>query len=146
MKIFTCSECGQVVFFENVRCTRCGTSLAYLPDHRVLSAMSPADGDPVALAPVARGERYRFCRNSTEHGVCNWVVPASDDNAYCRGCRLNDVIPNLSLPGALLAWGRVEQAKKRLLHTLFELGLPVESQSERKGGLVFSFKGSDGPA
>ena len=46
-------------------------------------------------------------------------------------------------PAALLAWGRIEHAKKRLLYTLFELGLPVESRQEREGGLVFSFKESD---
>ena len=146
MKIFSCSRCGQVAFFENVRCTRCGATLAYLPDHGVLSAMDPADDGLAAMAAEAKGGHYRLCRNSNEYGVCNWAVPASNDNAYCRGCRLNDVIPDLSRPGALAAWGRIEHAKKRLLYTLFELGLPVESQREKKGGLVFSFKGSDGPA
>jgi hypothetical protein len=146
MKIFSCSQCGQLVFFENVRCTRCGVALAYLPDHGFMSAMEPADGGLVAMAPGAKGERYRLCRNSTEHGVCNWAIAARDDDGYCCGCRLNDVIPNLSRPGALVAWGRIEHAKKRLLYTLYELGLPVESQREKKGGLVFSFKGSDEPA
>lgn len=108
-----------------------------------MSAMEPADGALVAMAQKANGERYRLCKNSNDHGVCNWAVPATEDNPYCRGCRLNDVIPNLSRPGALTAWGRIEHAKKRMLYTLFELGLPVDSQAEKKGGLVFSFKEND---
>jgi hypothetical protein len=98
--------------------------------------MDSREGFLVATAPVAGDEPYRLCQNSINHGVCNWAVPLKDDNPYCRGCRLNDVIPNLSHPGALVAWARIEQAKKRLLYTLFELGLPVESP-QREGGLVF---------
>jgi hypothetical protein len=146
MKIFSCSTCNQTVFFENVRCTRCGDTLAYLPDHSIMSAMEQGDGCLVAKAPVAEGERYILCRNSSEHGVCNWAVPLKDEDMYCRGCRLNRVIPDLSNPGALHAWRSVEHAKKRLLYTLFELGLPVESPRERKGGLVFSFKANDAKA
>ncbi len=143
MKIFSCSTCNQIVFFENVRCTRCGAELAYLPDHAVMSAVVPGGEFLTATAPSAKGERYRLCQNSIDHGVCNWAVPLKDDSAYCRGCRLNDVIPNLASPGALVAWGRIEHAKKRLLYTLLELGLPVDSHEKKKGGLVFSFKASD---
>ena len=146
MKLFSCSTCNQTVFFENVRCTRCGDMLAYLPDHAIMSAMEPGDGGLVAKAPIAKGERYVLCRNSADHGVCNWAVPEKDDDMYCRGCRLNRVIPDLSRPGALQAWRSIEHAKKRLLYTLYELGLPVESPRERKGGLVFSFKASDAKA
>jgi hypothetical protein len=143
MKIFSCSTCGQAAFFENVRCTRCGSELAYLPDHGILSVLELSDGVLVARADSAKGERYRLCQNSIEHGVCNWAVPLADENPYCFGCRLNDVIPNLSRPGALVAWGRIEHAKKRMLYTLSDLGLPIESQHQKKGGLVFSFLESD---
>jgi hypothetical protein len=143
MKIFSCSSCGQIVFFENVRCTRCNAILAFLPDHSIMSALVPTEGDLVATAPVAKGERYALCRNSVDYGVCNWVVPLADDNGYCAGCRLNSVIPDLSHPGAAQAWGRLEHAKKRLLYTLYELGLPVESRHQKEGALLFSFKESD---
>jgi hypothetical protein len=146
MKTFSCSKCGQMIFFENVRCTRCNSTLAFLPDQGSLSAMELGDGCLTAGLSSAKGRKYRLCQNSIDHGVCNWAVPVEDASPYCRGCRLNDVIPDLSHPGALIAWGRIEHAKKRLLYTLFELGLPVESQQERKGGLVFSFKESDASA
>jgi hypothetical protein len=145
MKIFSCSKCGQVVFFENVRCTRCNAPLAYLPDVSIMSAIEPSGGGLMATAPKAKKGIYRLCKNSDDHGVCNWAVPVDDDDPYCRGCRLNDVIPNLSRPGALVAWGRIEHAKKRMLYTLYELGLPVDSQQEKKGGLVFSFKENVSP-
>jgi hypothetical protein len=143
MRIFSCSTCNQAVFFENVRCTRCGSELAYLPDHALLSALKESDGALVATAPSANGDRYRLCQNSIDHGVCNWAVPLKDESPYCFGCRLNDVIPNLSHPGALVAWGRIEHAKKRMLCTLLDMGLPIESHLEKKGGLVFSFLESD---
>jgi hypothetical protein len=146
MKLFSCSTCNQTVFFENVRCTRCGDMLAYLPDHSIMSAMEPGDGYVVAKSPVAKDERYVLCRNSADYGVCNWAVPVGDDDMYCRGCRLNRVIPDLSRPGALQAWRSIEHAKKRLLYTLYELGLPVQSPLEKKGGLVFSFKANDAKA
>lgn len=145
MKLFTCSKCKQTVFFENVRCTRCGSTLAYLPDPAVMSAMEPRDGRLAALAPVAQNDLYSLCRNSVEHGVCNWAVPSKENEEYCRGCRLNGSLPDLSRSGALQAWGSIERAKKRLLYTLFELGLPVVSQREKEGGLVFTFEAS-GPA
>jgi hypothetical protein len=146
MKIFSCSTCSQIVFFENVRCIHCGSALAYLPDQANMGAMVLADAFLTSTLSNAKGQRYRLCQNSIDHGVCNWAVPLEDDNALCRGCRLNSVIPDLSHPGALMAWGRIEHAKKRLLYTLMQLGLPIDSQQEKRGGLVFSFLESDAQA
>jgi hypothetical protein len=150
MRIFTCSACQQMTFFENVSCTNCGRALVYLPDHGMLSAVDPAEEDPpldraapllVALAPRAKGKRYRLCDNGVQHAACNWAVDEDDPEPLCKACRLNDVIPDLSKPEALPAWQKLERAKRRLVYTLYELGLPVESRDERPdGGLTFSFK------
>ncbi len=140
MRIFTCAVCKQILFFENVQCGRCGHALAYVPEHRVVSALE-ADGDAfVALAPEAGRARYRLCQNYSEQGVCNWAVPVGDEDALCRSCRLNQVIPNLSSDSARLAWPKLESAKRRVLYTLIELGLPIESPHDGGGGLAFSFK------
>ena len=162
MKIFTCSACNQSVFFENVQCTRCGHMLAYLPDHAVMSAIEiepppshmtsstgAANGANVslyrALSPRAGGARYRLCTNYSVHAACNWAVPEHDDDPFCRACRLNEMIPNLADAKANEAWRRIERAKRRLLFTLMELGLPVESKREYPDrGLAFSFKGDEG--
>jgi hypothetical protein len=142
MRIFSCSVCQQLLFFENVTCSRCGHALAYLPEHRVVSALEPAGGaagDWIALAPVAKGARYRLCRNGVDHGVCNWALPSRSEAALCAACDLNEIIPNLSEPGALDAWQRLEIAKRRLLYTLLDLGLPVVPRRRSECGLAFSF-------
>lgn len=143
MQSFSCSECQQLVFFENVACTRCGTKLAYLPEHMLVSPIKAGSSGAtvLALAPSVKGQRYRLCRNSTDHGACNWAVPDDDANPYCRACRLNEVIPDLSDVVAKTAWIRLEAAKRRLMHTLIALDLPIESRTERpQGGLAFAFK------
>jgi hypothetical protein len=143
MKLFACSACQQIVHFENSQCTRCGHALAYVTDHAVLTALEPIQGDAglwEALAPVARGQRYRLCGNQIDHGACNWAVPESDSQRFCRACRLNEIIPNLSDPKAKGAWLKLEQSKRRMMYTLLELGLPVESRAERPNGLAFVFK------
>jgi len=139
MRTFSCAVCKQMVFFENVRCTQCGSALGYLPEHLLVSALQPGEpGAHVALAPAAAGARYRMCKNGVEHAVCNWMIAEGDDGDLCRSCRLNAVIPDLETPGALAAWRKLELAKRRLLYTLDELRLPID------GGLSFAFK-SDPP-
>jgi hypothetical protein len=89
----------------------------------------PANGDE---------GRYRWCRNRLDHEVCNWAV--DDGEEYCRACRLNQTIPNLSDPAATSAWQQLEIAKRRLLYTLFDLRLPVDAKSNDPArGLAFSF-------
>jgi hypothetical protein len=156
MKIFSCSACKHVAFFENSQCTRCGHTLAYLPNLGVLSAMEiDASGTPpetnikadlfVALDPVAEGARYRLCQNYATYAVCNWAIPEHDENVFCPACRLNQVIPDLSQPEAIESWRGLELAKRRLVYTLLALNLPLQSKdSEPETGLAFAFK-NDGP-
>ena len=143
MKLFKCDACKQAVHFENSQCTRCGHALAYLPEYSVVSALEPVAGAPgtfAALAPMARARRYRACGNQIDHGACNWAIDERDSHRFCRSCRLNEVIPNLSDPKAHEAWLKLEQSKRRLVYTLLELGLPVAPRSDDPAGLAFEFK------
>jgi hypothetical protein len=149
MKIFTCSACQHVAFFENVACIRCGHALAYLPDLGILSALeqvpessgSSASSLYVALSPDAQGARYRLCENYAHSAVCNWALQEHDPNDYCRACRLTTTVPNLSDADAVDSWRRLEIAKRRLVYTLIELGLPFESKDDQpETGLTFAFK------
>ncbi len=98
----------------------------------------------VALARPIQGERYRLCTNATQHAACNWAVPDTELAEFCRACRLNEVIPNLADAKARDGWLLMEASKRRLLYTLIELGLPVESRAERpEGGLAFAFLKQD---
>jgi len=92
------------------------------------------------LASPPGADWYRLCRNSSEHGVCNWAIPDSEKAEYCRACRLTRIIPNLAEPGAKEAWQRLEIAKRRLLYTLLALELPVELKTdEHPEGMAFEF-------
>jgi len=141
MKTFRCSRCHQQLFFENVECTRCGATLAYLPDVGVMSGLEfLGSGAWRAMAPVARGARYRLCTNYAEHGTCNWAVPEVEPATLCRSCRLDQVIPNLGDPFTKEAWYRLEQAKRRVVVTLLGLGLPLLGKAEDPvRGLAFAF-------
>jgi hypothetical protein len=141
MKLFSCQSCQQILYFESVQCTKCGHALAFLPDRGLVCAIEPAGSATPPLWTVAGDPRatYRLCRNHREYGVCNWAVLADDRHDYCRACRLNRMIPNLDSPAAKEGWHRLEIAKRRVLYTLFELGLPVEPRDERPDGLQFDF-------
>jgi hypothetical protein len=152
MKLFTCSSCQHLLFFENTRCQRCGHRLAYLPGFQVISALEPVAGESsetedgaefIALAPEASQERFRLCQNYEQHDVCNWAIPSDSVDSFCQACALNDTIPNLEAPGAKQAWVRLETAKRRLIYSLIELGLPIAGKSANGDcGLAFSFKSS----
>jgi hypothetical protein len=152
MKLFTCSSCGQALFFENTRCHKCAHQLAYLPDLNEMSPIEPVDAGSgaapqpqafVALAKRARNTRYRLCDNYVQHDVCNWAIPSSSESALCIACELNIDIPNLGTPDAKVAWARLESAKRRLLYSLLGLGLPIERRTQtNETGLAFSFKSS----
>ncbi len=112
-----------------------------------MAALEPAEAPGTFRAVGIKGdERWRFCQNSVEHGVCNWAVPAKEDEPFCVACRLNHVIPDLSDARAKDDWHRIELAKRRLLFSLLGLGLPVESKRvDPARGLAFDFlKAGDG--
>ena len=147
MRLFTCSKCGNAIYFENVRCVNCGYTLAYFPEHGLVTSIrpmrtwrrKPADAPLYkALIKEIKG-KYRLCANSAA-GVCNSAVSADDPEELCHDCRLNDVVPDLTSPEALEAWQSLERWKRRLLFSLRQLQLPIESRAERpKNGLMFSF-------
>lgn len=94
----------------------------------------------LALDDGAKGSRYRLCRNYASYAVCNWAIPEHDSNEYCPSCRLTETIPALADSAALEAWRRLEVAKRRLVYTLIQLGLPLESRAEQPStGLAFAF-------
>jgi hypothetical protein len=141
MKIFYCDHCGNPVFFENVQCVKCGHTLGFLPDVLDLSALEPApDNTWRALTVTAKDRLYRQCQNAREHQVCNWLVPAEDSNPFCRSCRMNQTIPDLSVTGNLERWHKMEKAKRRLIYTLLHLGLSLDGDdNENRPALQFNF-------
>ncbi|MDA8252253.1 MAG: putative zinc-binding peptidase [Rhodospirillales bacterium] len=144
MRLFRCQNCDQVLYFENVRCERCSSRLGYVPEQGLLHALAEAEGQ--AWRPLAmRGRAFRFCANAAQD-ACNWLVPADEAQTFCRACRHNRTVPDLSRPENLPPWRRLEAAKHRLFYALLRLGLPAPSKAEdAEKGLAFDFL-ADPPA
>lgn len=136
MRVFHCDHCGTAVFFENTVCGKCGHQLAYLPSLGIVASLDPtrkADHlGPTYVTPVRRaeGRAYRLCSNYTTHNVCNWAIPSDDPNALCLSCRLTQVIPDLSVAKNREAWAKLETAKRRLVYSLLQFGLPLRNRIE----------------
>jgi hypothetical protein len=141
MKTFHCTHCQNLIFFENLRCLNCDRALAFLPNRGLMAALTQSpDGLWRSEPQGAESRGYRLCANYDRASVCNWVVAADDPCDFCRSCRLNQVIPDLSTDRNAVAWFRLEVAKRRMLYTLLGLGLPVIPKSEDEAqGLAFEF-------
>jgi hypothetical protein len=135
---FKCGACGNTVYFDNVKCLSCGHALGFQSARLELVTLAPAAGGRLREVKRGAGTLYSYCANA-EHGVCNWLVPASAGTPFCAACALNRTIPNLSEPANLRAWGDFERAKKRLVYSLFRFGLPVDGTSIGRGSLAFDF-------
>ena len=141
MKVFHCKHCDHLVFFENTQCVACGNTLAFLPDEMDMVSLE-ADGD--VLRPPASDRAYRLCQNYSDHAVCNWAIPADSEHALCESCRLTTVIPDLTQSGTMEAWRRLEMAKRRVIYTLKNLGLPTKPRAgPGDAGLEFHFLADD---
>jgi hypothetical protein len=137
MKLFKCQNCQQVLYFENTTCEKCGHRLGYLPDVEQLSAVAPDGRNWSVLATPHL--QYRFCVN-WEQNACNWMVDAEACEPYCRACRHNRTIADISNPENHRKWQRIEEAKRRLFYSLIKLKLPLPTPaSGDPEPLVFDF-------
>jgi len=137
MKLFACQACGNLLYFENVRCESCGRTLGFIPAEVDMFALEPEGSDWMSVSMP--GVVYRFCENA-RHGVCNWLVRADSGEEFCCACRHNRTIPDLSVPGNLARWGRIEVAKRRLFYSLLRWKLPLANRKDDpEHGLAFDF-------
>jgi hypothetical protein len=141
MRTFHCDKCGQQVFFENIRCERCGSMLGYQLEHHAISSFEPSgEGLWKSLNPVNEGKVYKQCINYSREDVCNWMLPAEHSNEYCPSCQLTHIIPALTSEKNRVFWKRLEAAKRRLLYTLRDLKIhPVPKSADPEHGLAFEF-------
>lgn len=143
MRTSKCTSCNNTVFFENVRCMKCKSALAFDPVSVSIVALKPGrkiDGaHTYNIVDRPSRDPVRYCTNYT-HGVCNWVTSAKDSSGFCRACDLNRTIPNLDTNENLQAWNTFERAKKRLIFTFLRFGLPFDTLSGASTPLMFDFK------
>lgn len=108
-----CLGCGQAAYLRNDWCTRCQAPLGFSTEQW---AFMPLD------AAEARGERPCAHRAT---GLCNWLVSAGDPHEHCLSCRMTTCLPALGRPEVDQPVYWLELAKRRLLLSLRELGLPA---------------------
>jgi hypothetical protein len=122
-----------------VNCLTCDHSLGFLPSALDVSALEPVgNGNWRPLARNHSGQMHRFCDNGRQHQVCNWMVPADDAEPLCVSCRLNTVIPDLSVQGNRERWHKLEIAKRRIIYSILRFGLPMD-QTDNCPKLSFKF-------
>ncbi|NCP65147.1 MAG: hypothetical protein GW763_12600 [Paraglaciecola sp.] len=137
MKTFVC-QCGNKTHFINSKCVACGLMLGFLPDTGQMSAFTRHQSGK--LQASSNGRVYKQCKNYVDHNVCNWMIPDDEPQEYCCACQLNEATPNLAVKGNATLWYRLEQAKRRLLYTLFKFKLPVTNRKQDPlTGLGFAF-------
>ena len=143
-RVYRC-QCGGLVFFRNSVCLRCGFALGFDPEAGELFPLQPGpqpDSWIHAAQGTPAGRLYYRCVNLHTPAGCNWLVTEpQDQQVFCRSCRLNRTIPDLSLPENALLWHKIEIAKRRLVSSLLSLHLPVASRvnEDPQRGLAFDF-------
>jgi len=138
MKLFRCDNCGQLLYFENSQCEKCGYKLGFLCDDLALYTLKE-NGDVFTLWGNNAQIKYRYCGNHN-YGVCNWLIPESSDSQFCKACSFNRTVPDISNPEYRLRWSTIESAKHRLIYTLLRLRLPLYNKTDdEERGLLFDF-------
>jgi hypothetical protein len=113
MRAFSCGRCGQLMFFENSVCLRCGAALGFSPARLDLIVLD----DPAQPGPP-------LCANS-KVAECNWVVEPDAQGDLCRSCELTRVRPADGDAEGLVGFASAEAAKRRLVYELLDLKLPI---------------------
>ncbi|MET0663518.1 MAG: putative zinc-binding metallopeptidase [Ilumatobacteraceae bacterium] len=134
MRVFHCDCCGHVVAFSDLRCEACQSALGYVDDERMVRVLEPDDAGTYRI----KGRKRPVWRCLNAAWGCNWIVAAASGEVWCRSCQLTRGRPDEAQPDAVEAWMIAESAKRRLVHQLDELALPIEIRSTTApDGLAF---------
>jgi len=123
-----CPRCGHFVFLDQLRCGSCRAELGYnILDRRF---------HLIEHGVVRIGEAAWYpCTMRT--WSCNWIVREDAPAGRCLSCRMTRRRPAADDTIALEKLATTEQAKRRLLLQLLDLGLPIRPWDLHEGGLGF---------
>jgi len=144
MKLYTCSNCHSLIYFENNICLHCGYSLGFDANSLSLITLVPEAGNLFSNIQNKQ-ETFRYCKNA-EYGTCNWLIHTHETVEYCTACELNRVIPDLTNADNMRRWKNIEIAKHRLIYSLLRLRLPVIKKiGNEEKGIAFDFLADTSP-
>ncbi|KHK91112.1 zinc-binding metallopeptidase family protein [Novosphingobium malaysiense] len=140
MRAFACPNCHSPIHFEARLCHSCRATLGYDPAIDAFRFL--ADGATVWRDAHGGISDVVVCANNNDFRICNWLVDVDAPTHMCRACCHNRTIPDLTDASVPQRWAKVEAAKRRLIHTLIRLGLPLETKAQEapgRQGLAFDF-------
>ena len=139
MKLYTCPQCSNLLYFENSVCLKCGNTLGFDPGMLNMITLAPEKEQGVYRDVKQHSSRYRFCENN-QYSTCNWLVSENSESTFCIACQLNRTIPVLSDLN-LKRWKRIEIAKHRLIYSILRLNLPIKAKGDdpTNDGIAFDF-------
>ena len=142
MKYFECPVCEKQIFFAKFVCDHCLSSIGYIASEKEMTTFKKLNAQEwVPVAKKYQHSRYKPCYNYTHHQVCNWMIPADDEEDFCESCQLTHVIPNLENAENMIYWYRLEEAKRRFLYLTQRMNImprPKHSDDDPLG-LRFDF-------
>ncbi|MDQ6814987.1 MAG: zinc-ribbon domain-containing protein, partial [Bacteroidota bacterium] len=143
MRLFNCTNCGQLLYFENSHCEQCGLPLGFIAEELTLIPVVKKGDHTYRIHNRDEVTIYRYCKNH-EYNVCNWMVPDKHATQFCIACTFNRTIPNLSNPAYRQRWNVIENGKHRLVYQLLRMQLPLISKIvDPAKGLLFDFLADD---
>lgn len=123
-----CPHCRHFVYLDVLTCPNCEAELGY---HIVTRQFYGLRNGRVSID----GRTWYSCSN--REWACNWLVREDAPAGRCFSCRLTRRRPAADDTVALEKLAKTEEAKRRLLLQLGDLGLPIAPWDSQPGGLGF---------
>lgn len=125
MQTFRC-QCNHKLFFGSTTCVECQATVALCPGCRNVVALKPQVAGSWKCTNPDCGKQLKLCQNRLDYEACNVAVDLAEEGLpLCMYCRLNQVIPDLTVDGNLGKWRKLEAAKRRVLYGVQEVELPI---------------------
>lgn len=128
-----CPYCRHFVYLNELRCPHCTGELGFHLLTRQFHGIRHGQ-------TVIDGQTWYTCSNRIWN--CNWLVWEEGPAGRCFSCRLTRRQPD---PGDTIALDKLattEEAKRRLILQLGDLGLPIVPWDVQEGGLGFDLLSS----
>lgn len=128
-----CPHCRNFEYLDTLVCPHCETELGY---HILTRQFAGIRNGRI----VIDDQTWYTCSN--RGWGCNWLVREDAPAGRCFSCRLTRTSPDPGDTIALEKLATTEEAKRRLLLQLGDLGLPIVPWYVQRGGLGFDLLSS----